>query len=389
MSGLRNLSSFVSVQRVEGRFFLKKKDIVLVEFEILVGALEQVSCRIVKDYGVHELLPYNFVLEEAKLMRWLESRFIPKNRAFVEKIMETVSHDGPRIVRLLKATLGLSLIDDYWVTENESLEWAKFNLYDNEFSNTLSLIAFTGYADKKVNGLSSSPEYTTDGMLRKSWRRTNGGIFLYKGGTEGYVNAGLEPYSEFYAAQVAEAMGLFHVPYSLEKWKGVLCSVCPLFTSKDYSYVNAATVLGETSLLEAMVNTLDSEHIFDIIEMAMFDFIVANKDRHAGNYGWLRDNNTGKLISVAPIFDNGDSLCSYALDDELNDLEGYLEDKQVTAFYFGANSLTLRDLLDKKMKNKVRTILNFEFKKDTKYNLPDRRLKAIQSLVRERARMLL
>ena len=35
------------------------------------------------------------------------------------------------------------------------------------------------------------------------------GIFLlYKGGTSGFANTGKEPYSEFYAAQVAQAMGI-------------------------------------------------------------------------------------------------------------------------------------------------------------------------------------
>lgn len=388
MSELENLFNYVQSKQVEGRFILKKKDENIIEFEIVVGPLEQVSCRIVKDYGVHYLLPYNFTLSSSRLMYWLESRFIPKNRAFVEKIMETVSYKGPRIVRLLKSTLGLSLIDDYWVTEDKDLKWENYNLYDNEFSNTLSLVAFTGYADKKVNGLSSSPEYTTDGMLRKSWRRINGQVYLYKGGTEGYVNAGLEPYSEFYSAQVAQAMELNHVPYRLEKWKGVLCSVCPLFTSKDVSYVNAATVLGENSLIESLFS-LDDDTISGILNTAVFDFIVANKDRHAGNYGWLRDNSSGALMGLAPIFDNGDSLCCYALDIELNDLEGYLENKQVTAFYFDANSLTLRDLISKNMKEKIRRLLNFEFKKDSRYNLSERRLKAIQSLVRERARKLL
>ena len=60
---------------------------------------------------------------------------------------------------------------------------------------------------------------------------------LFKGGTTGAANTGNEPYSEFYAAQVAKKMGLNHVPYTLGKWKGIICSVCELFTSKDYSYI--------------------------------------------------------------------------------------------------------------------------------------------------------
>ena len=61
-------------------------------------------------------------------------------------------------------------------------------------------------------------------MLPKAWRRKEGKVLLYKGGTSGLANTGKEPYSEFYAAQVAEAMGIPHVTYGLSKWKGQLCS---------------------------------------------------------------------------------------------------------------------------------------------------------------------
>lgn len=36
-------------------------------------------------------------------------------------------------------------------------------------------------------------------MLAKSWRRIKNNILLYKSGTEGFANSGLEPYSEYYA----------------------------------------------------------------------------------------------------------------------------------------------------------------------------------------------
>ena len=64
-----------------------------------------------------------------------------------------------------------------------------------------------------------------------------GKVYLYKGGTEGAANTGNEPYSEFYAAQIAAAMGVHAIPYGLSRWKGVLCSTCELFTSKEYAYL--------------------------------------------------------------------------------------------------------------------------------------------------------
>jgi len=100
-----------------------------------------------------------------------------------------------------------------------------------------ALIAFTGYGSCIKSKFMSSPELTTTGQFAKCWRRINGEIFLYKAGTTGYINSGLEPFSEYYSSQIASAMNLNYVPYSLAKWKGKLCSVCKLFTNKDLSYI--------------------------------------------------------------------------------------------------------------------------------------------------------
>jgi hypothetical protein len=117
----------------------------------------------------------------------------------------------------------LSLNDCYWVVE-EGFEgtFSKYNLYDNRFSQILALIAITGYGKSIRSSLDSCPEFTTNGMLPKCWRRENGKILLYKGGTTGGPNTGNEPYSEFYAAQIAKIMGINAIDYKLSKWKATL-----------------------------------------------------------------------------------------------------------------------------------------------------------------------
>lgn len=48
------------------------------------------------------------------------------------------------------------------------------------------------------------------------------------------------------------------------------------------------------------------------------DYIIMNEDRHLNNFGIIRDVNSLERISVAPIFDNGESLkITYDNDDEL------------------------------------------------------------------------
>ena len=42
--------------------------------------------------------------------------------------------------------------------------------------------------------------------------------------------------------------------------------------------------------------------------MTVFDSIINNTDRNLGNFGLLRDTDTGEFICMAPIFDNGNSM---------------------------------------------------------------------------------
>src|SRR5690606_4418546 len=136
----------------------------------------------------------------------------------------------------------------------------------------ISLIAFVGYGENK--GLfSSSPEYTTDGMLRKSWRRIDGKVYLYKAGTEGASNAGREPYSEYYASQIANILELDCVQYDIQMWKGKLVSVCELFTSNEYSLVPAYEVYGDLTLGQILQDEGTPYKIREqLMELLVFDY---------------------------------------------------------------------------------------------------------------------
>ena len=81
-------------------------------------------------------------------------------------------------------------------------------------------------------------------MLPKAWRLIeNDGIYLYKGGSWGAANTGNEPFSEYYACQIAQTMGLHAVQYELENWKGIVASKCRLFTDIDTSFVPVGSIV--------------------------------------------------------------------------------------------------------------------------------------------------
>ena len=249
-------------------------------------------------------------VNEDLLEDFIESRIIPKNRAFVQNILEKAGLNINDRKAIIDVSKGLSLIDSYWITNDKNLKYADYNLFDNDFSGVLSLVAFTGYSSK-IKELVTSPELSTNGMLPKAWRKMKNTIYLYKGSTESYhfANTGYEPYSEYYASQVGKRMG---VEYNLSYWKHMLASTCELFTTKDVSYVQMGDVVprGGIKAVYDYIKKLGFEEKFS--NMILFDAIVMNTDRHFGNFGLLRNNKTGEFIDFAPIFDNGESLLSKA-----------------------------------------------------------------------------
>ncbi|WP_337039342.1 HipA domain-containing protein [Paenibacillus illinoisensis] len=371
---------------------LKQKDTLVARFILEPTVLGKVKCNLIWDIPIQQFWPWGTRNRSDELLDWLESRFIPKNRRYVQKIMETLAGDElPDLIKLLNVTLGLSLVDDYWVLPKDStLKWTDYNLYDNDFDETLSLVAFTGY-NGKIHELNSSPEYTTNGVLRKCWRRIDGKVFLFKGGSEGGVNLGQEPYAEYYAYQIAATMGINCIPYDLEKYHGVLCSTCELFTSNKYSLVNAYYAFAKRHLYEVL-RLADNPLEQQLVNMIIFDAIIANEDRHLGNFGMLRDTGTGELVAMAPLYDNGRSLLHEAYDDDFKDLNGYLKNsrKSITGLGIENDRIeALHPMIDNHTGPMLDRLVGFKFTRHPKYNWPEERLEAVEQFIQDRVARLL
>ena len=226
------------------------------------------------------LLPLDLEITDVGLYKWLKHRMIPSNRAYVRNFLSKCGLSLNRPMSIIKVSKGLSLNDCYWIVE-EGFDgtFDEYNLYDNPLSRILARIAFTGYGSSVRSSLASSPEFTTNGMLPKCWRRIDGKIYLFKGGTFGASNTGMEPYSEFYAAQIAQVMGIDAIPYNLSKWKGELCSYCELFTSKEYSFVPVGRIVktGGMKAVREYYKTLGNEFVKALDDMIVLDALICKK----------------------------------------------------------------------------------------------------------------
>ncbi len=372
---------------------LKHYDLSLIRF----SATEDTNSPEIKILWCNEdkkdLLPLDLELTDDGLNKWLKHRTIPKNRAYVHNFLSKCGLNINRPMSIIKVSKGLSLNDCYWVVEEGfSGTYDKFNLYENRFSQVLALIAFTGYGSSIRTSLASCPEFTTNGMLPKCWRRKDGKILLYKGGTNGATNKGNEPYSEYYAYQVAKALGVNAIEYGLSKWNGLVCSTCELFTSKEYSFMPVGRIVtsGGMPAVRVYYESHGQDFIDALNEMLVFDAIIMNTDRHFGNFGFIVENKTNKIIAAAPLFDHGNSLFNFAGKDDLE------TDEALTSY---ANTLlpcvyddfigTAKSVLTQKHRDKLRKLLDFKFKKNPRYNLSDKRLRMIEKQIRQRAKLLL
>ena len=339
------------------------------------------------------LLPLDLELTDSGVYKWLKHRSIPSNRAYVRNFLSKCGLNLNRPLNIIKVSKGLSLNDCYWIVE-EGFDgtFDKYNLYDNHLSRVLANIAFTGYGSSIRSSLASSPEFTTNGMLPKCWRRINGKIYLFKGGTSGASNTGMEPYSEYYATQVAKAMGINAISYNLSKWKGELCSVCEIFTSKDYSFLPVGRIVktGGMSAVKDFYEKLGEEYVNALYDMFVLDALICNTDRHYGNFGFLVNNKTNIIESPAPLFDHGNSLFNFAGRDDLESYDNLKKyaDTLLPCVYDDFIS-EAKTVLTRKHKENLRALLNFKFNKHPRYNLPNKRLKYLEKQIQTRAKLLL
>ena len=340
------------------------------------------------------LLPLGFNCTEQGLESWIKHRAVPGNRAYMDNLLAKCNLSTNRPLSVVYFSKGLSLNDVYWVApEDFNGSFDDVNLYDNRFSRVLSYIAFTGYGSSLKSSLFSSPEFTTNGMLPKCWRRIIGKIGLYKGSTSGFSNAGYESYSEFYAFQIAKEMGFDAVEYNLSRWKCNLCSTCRLFTSKEYSFVPVGNLVkkGGFEAVLSFYKSLGKEFEKSLNDMLVFDAIIKNTDRHYGNFGFLVNNRTNKIEKPAPLFDHGNSLYNLASLEcfEKGDTLLRKYDKTLQPCVYDDFIGTAKKVLTAEHKERLRSLLNFKFKKHPRYNVSEARLERVNEQVLENVRELL
>lgn len=247
------------------------------------------------------------------LNNWWKSRSIPASRQGISNVLKSLGEDST--LPLAERAFGLSLTDYYWIKpEASSMEWENINFFQNDFSEDMGELLFgLQIPNKSIDFI--SPNSTLDGWLKKKWKIVDGKRILVKGGS-GTVHQ--ETYNEVIASVIAKRLGFNHVDYKIIFENEKPYSVCENFLENNLEFIPAWNVyqvkkrLNHVSLYQ---HYMDCAKLLGIpgleqslAEMLVLDFLIANEDRHFGNFGVLRNVDTLEWLGAAPLFDNGTSL---------------------------------------------------------------------------------
>ena len=316
-------------------------------------------------------LPYGFV----DINDWIDGRQIAKHRVAIERLMRelglTTRHDFIGMARCL------SLTDTFWMKRaDEDLSWDSVSLYRNPFDDVIARIAFDGTGMYGRANSPTSPEFATSGSFAKCWIREGDAISLLKRGSSGYANAGFEPYSEKLASDLLTAARIDHVPYEIVRYHGALASKCPLFTSEEVGFVSAHRFFDRPFGVRDML-AFSAEHGAEesFREMVVLDAVMANVDRHAGNYGFLVDNATGRVLRMAPLFDHNMACLPMMM--EHDDFDEYVS---MIGPKIGTDFVTIaRELITPEIRAKLVALKDFEYA-DPGMDYPAWKLDAVNRL---------
>lgn len=237
---------------------------------------------------------------------WMHRRNIPKNREGIKEFLS--GFQGDSIQELSLKSLGLNLSDQYWFKpEGSQAKWEDVNFFQNNFIGKpvhMSLEAET-----------PAPDFSTNGKLPKYWAVKNGKRVLLKAGKGPLYQ---EPINEVIASRLLARAGIPHVEYSMEVIDNTPWSECLTFVNTSTEYIPAYEVL---NVVKAQENEGPYDHFMRCIEilgipvtkkeidtMLQFDYLINNRDRHWGNFGFIRNVDTLEIKGLAPLFDNGSSL---------------------------------------------------------------------------------
>ncbi len=268
-----------------------------------------------------ELLPLGGCIDSAMLKKWWQRRAVPIGQGKIQRIFEQLGITTPQ--EYLVKNLGMSLTDHYWIKPLDmEFGWADINLFTNDFRDPVGDMQFGQETDEilELPVDAFSPSSSVQGELRKKWIIADGKRCLVKGN---HGSNSQESLNEVAATLLHKKQGKQpYVSYSIMRMGGTqqMYCVCESFTSDEVEFIPAIDIVDSKkkdnamSIYEHFIHVcvehgLGESAVRSFLEYQILaDFVMTNTDRHLNNFGVLRNARTLEFVSMAPIFDSGNSM---------------------------------------------------------------------------------
>ena len=310
----------------------------------------------------NDLLPL-FLKRISDADMWLETRAIDSHRAnsrLLKKALRLAEKDDISTVAHVNAA---TITDNYWIRPvGSDLTFDDVRFTDDYFSNLALKGTYDSFNKAATSKKSRTPELTNVGSFEKCWKIRDGKWWMYKKATHS------EMFSELFVYELGLVLGFNMAVY--ERGDGCIKSL-DFTDGASVNFEPASTFMADNEDYSDVVKALKTicpDAIPDYIRLIFMDTITANPDRHTNNFGLLRNVETGKLVGLAPNYDNNMALIArgYPSKPKSKDLlitlfnELMDEYPEYKDFIPELTEETIRNVLDKiNMKVRSQTIIDF------------------------------
>ena len=234
-----------------------------------------------------------YIKRTKDIASWLESRAIDSHRTHSRLLRKALRLKDNNDIHTVISVYALTITDAYWFRPLKSNKHYDDIVFKD---NLYSSIALDGNLLSIPSKPQITPELTNQGSFEKCWRMIDGEWWMYKKGNKD------ELFAELFSSRLAKYLGIPTAEYEIEgdtiKTRNI---------AKGYNLEPISSLAGEDDSYEnvfpitlSLGDDIAKQHLL----MMWFDCLVNNVDRHNENLALLRNQKTGKIISLAPNYDN-------------------------------------------------------------------------------------
>lgn len=301
--------------------YLMLQNVPILKFDMSTESYDVIEPDLMPFYirGVFDNVPSNgvdFSFENdpnLKFLHFLAQRMLSLDRSNAKKLLNAYnfpqSQDDVTKAKIAITCKAISMSDDYWLNDGDmTFRWEDICPRYNHLNAIVSSIALAG-SSFTLSGCPRTPELTGQGLYAKAWvRESDGSIWLYKAGS-----GKQEEEIEVLVSNLLDCSNVEHIRYLSAIYDydnaNIPVSKCMLANGDKYSLVPALDVelyCNRQALnFQDFVLSIDSDRFY---QTCVIDYLIANSDRHMGNWGFYMDNATGKLERLYPIFDHNNAF---------------------------------------------------------------------------------